>query len=367
MVESRPDGAGPPTYNRREIRRLLAEGLTDQAFHDLCSDYFPAVAIQFTTGQTRGHRIELLLEWVRTRGQIEILLALLKAENPERYGQVEPLLRSMPAGLPAATAAPAREELERVVRRGLPWADVVRWRDEMLRAERCVCRIERPGGQGWGTGFLIGDDLVMTCYHVVQEAVGVEALAVGGDCATAPPHDLVARFDFKIGHDGVSLEGSRPCRLAGGTAWRVAISPSGATELDYIVLRLSETPGKDEVEVRSGDSRVREQRGFLSPASAHTFCVGEPLQILQHPKTEPMKYAAGDMVRTSDTAPRIFHTINTEGGSSGSPCFTFDWKLVALHQGSEEDMNRAIPVPAIVADWVAQSVEELIPAEVTHG
>ena len=54
---------------------------------------------------------------------------------------------------------------------------------------------------------------------------------------------------------------------------------------------------------------------------------------------------------------RVRYTTTTQPGSSGSPCFSADWQLVALHHSGDPkyaetkqaDFNQGIPMTAIRA------------------
>jgi V8-like Glu-specific endopeptidase len=53
---------------------------------------------------------------------------------------------------------------------------------------------------------------------------------------------------------------------------------------------------------------------------------------------------------------RMQYRVNTEGGSSGAPCFNTEWQLVALHHSGDPNFevdhkptyNEGIPVGAIL-------------------
>jgi V8-like Glu-specific endopeptidase len=57
---------------------------------------------------------------------------------------------------------------------------------------------------------------------------------------------------------------------------------------------------------------------------------------------------------------RLRYKTNTEAGSSGSPCFTMDWTLVALHhlgdpaRAPAPAFNQGIPIELIRQRIVAQ-------------
>lgn len=87
---------------------------------------------------------------------------------------------------------------------------------------------------------------------------------------------------------------------------------SSEENLDYILLRVNDIPGKDLVE--------RTARGWLQPLK-HSFSEGEPLFIVQHPNGGPLRFAFDRVKWCEET--RITYWTNTEQGSSGAPCFTF--------------------------------------------
>ena len=70
--------------------------------------------------------------------------------------------------------------------------------------------------------------------------------------------------------------------------------------------------------------------------------------ILQHAEGEPLQIGIGRVSAVVDLPPRVTYTTNTEGGSSGSPVFTMDWQLVAIHHYGVEGVNNVgIPMAAI--------------------
>jgi V8-like Glu-specific endopeptidase len=40
--------------------------------------------------------------------------------------------------------------------------------EDLLR--RCTVKLSIPNSSGWGTGFFVAPDLILTCAHVVREA-----------------------------------------------------------------------------------------------------------------------------------------------------------------------------------------------------
>ena len=55
----------------------------------------------------------------------------------------------------------------------------------------------------------------------------------------------------------------------------------------------------------------------------------------------------------NENGTRLRYAANTEPGASGSPCFDFDWNLIALHHYGERGQlqgmgfNQGVPIAAI--------------------
>jgi hypothetical protein len=76
-------------YNRVAIRTLVDTALTENELLTLCEDYFPEVSNQFTTGQTKGPRVRLLLNWAERHRAFDTLLAAVQKANPIAYAEYE--------------------------------------------------------------------------------------------------------------------------------------------------------------------------------------------------------------------------------------------------------------------------------------
>ena len=113
----------------------------------------------------------------------------------------------------------------------------------------------------------------------------------------------------------------------------------GKDELDFALLQLGSSEGK--------------KRGYLVP-TANKLKLGDPLFILHHPGQQVMQLSLDTKAvkQVDGIGPRIRYRTNTIAGSSGSPCFTAELQLAALHQGTDPDgqkrrYNQGIPISAI--------------------
>jgi hypothetical protein len=66
---------------------------------------------------------------------------------------------------------------------------------------------------------------------------------------------------------------------------------------------------------------------------AHIPQKGAALAILQHPAGGPQMFGKGDYADSDPSPARIFYTTNTNGGSSGSPCFDSGPNIIAFRNG----------------------------------
>ncbi|WP_236571612.1 trypsin-like peptidase domain-containing protein [Rhodovarius lipocyclicus] len=205
-----------------------------------------------------------------------------------------------------ATAPPGDEIiLQGWLARDPEYLDVGLLRKAVERA-RSVCRIELPALRSSGTGVLVGDDLILTNYHV---------LAPGGSSPDANAAGAIVRFGVFSDADAQPGEG-QVLRLHANAV----VARSSTDKLDFVLLRTTK-PAVELVDIMRLDIGGDEPqfRGDL--------------HILQHPQGGTMKLAlsVNSVVSINQANSRVQYATRTSGGSSGSPCFNADWQLVALH------------------------------------
>jgi S1-C subfamily serine protease len=192
----------------------------------------------------------------------------------------------------------ARMNLERLMERrtrliGIELAVAV------VRAARSVARLSLRFGshRGYGTGFLITPDAVLTNHHNTVHA------------EYGPATSIVAEFDF----DRSVHEKPLVCPL------RVDGIVGDATD-DWAVLTL--------------DGPV--DRAPLPLGSRFPVGVDDLVVIIQHPQGAFKQFALEPLaIRHVDNA-RIQYVADTQHGSSGSPVFNERMDVVALHHAEVE-------------------------------
>ncbi|MFD3942150.1 trypsin-like peptidase domain-containing protein [Streptomyces sp. NPDC058579] len=162
-----------------------------------------------------------------------------------------------------------------------------------------------------GTGWLITPELLITNHHVVNARTRSPGavLRVADDDLQLQVRNSRSRFDYGA-DEAETVEATAGALVA----WDET--------LDFALMRLS--PGLP-------------PRPVLRVATAPLLLTGaEPVavNIIQHPGGQPKRVALrNNLVFEADERDLRYFT-DTRSGSSGSPVFTDDWTVVALHRGT---------------------------------
>ena len=234
---------------REMLRFKLGKRLDDLS---LGSDYMEIVFELITAAEAEGWTAELIVA--------------ARQSNPGN-AHLTALAEEVALGATPPT-------LERTIREKVPYLDVEIFRTKLGEIEARVCRIEiaTPRGTVYGTGFLLGPDVLMTNHHVMDSVIA----------GKVAPAAVVCRFDYKRLSSAVVSEGT-PFKLAAD--WLIDYSPPSPIdvapppktgtpkldELDYALVRLADAPG-DRAGRRQGRAGRREARIHLGghPADSGT-------------------------------------------------------------------------------------------------
>lgn len=351
------------------MRRLLSTAL-QEAFPDqdaLGTFLFEYLEARYTLAQLGGQYAKIgtlvrtLIETAEARDQVPQVVAAARATNPTNTA----LVRAAHAlGIsPSSALGPGFEVL---INEAAGFMDVSVFLARLGEIEGRVGRIEyEDGGKpvAVGTAFLVAPELVLTNFHVVEQVRrrGVDLKA----CRV--------RFDHRVLPDGKTLNAGRTVSFAPSSAVvdESPVSPldteplpgsdPAPDHLDYALVRLAEAIG----ELPLGPESVTEgpPRGWITvpaepaaPADASPapgVMPGSPLWIMQHPSGAPLKlaFAEAGVESVNGNGTRVRHRVNTLPGSSGSPCFDRELRVVAMHHYGEKHaaprFNQAVPITAI--------------------
>jgi S1-C subfamily serine protease len=214
-----------------------------------------------------------------------------------------------------ADGAELRRDLERVRSGnektfGATMFKTLKWYRSGLERCNAICRINDLHESGVGTGFLVrggdfhpslGDEkLVLTNAHVISHT----------DPGALAPGDATATFEA----------------LADGEHYTLDQIVWSDSDLDATLVRASKPlPACATYDIgRNMPSNDQKQRVY----------------VIGHPHGGGLTLSLNDNVLL-DYDERVAHyRAPTEGGSSGSPVFNADWKLIALHHRGDFDMGR---------------------------
>lgn len=272
----------------------------------------------------------------------------------EHYG---PGKREAPPTLSADLPAVGPRSVPEAVILGdarVPFAFVQRALNAGASVARLAVRLVDDGAEDepvLGTAWVIAPGLLITNYHVVRPAFDGGARGVPLFEAGSGGRSTRAWFDYRI--EG----GKRDER-------DIEEMVCGNADLDYAILRFKD------------DGARKPLRLARQPPALKS---GDRLNIVQHPKGGPLKYAirSNHYVGNAGTGQEHFirYLTDTDAGSSGSPVLNDAWKVVALHHAWTDVPkqqhkgqvvyvnNEGIAISAILADLRAEIRDEIAHAQ----
>ncbi len=247
-----------------------------------------------------------------------LLLPLLQSQILQRKGgQVEVQQGTLGATIQKTEERAADPRLEKVL--GTEgFVTLKSYRDGLERC-RFVAQVRTPTGEGFGTGFLIrGKDidpklgeelLLLTNAHVVSDDPAVRAAK-----GSLPSEDAVIVFE--------ALES------AAGQEYHVAelLWSSPPDELDATLLRI--------------DPPVTSLAPYPVTQNLPLADGKQKVYVIGHPGGRSLSISLQDNLLLDYDQRLLHYRAPTEGGSSGSPVFNSQWKLIGLHHAGGFGLQR---------------------------
>ena len=232
----------------------------------------------------------------------------------------------------AREAGPANQALERINNiNNFQDKNVI---DKIAIKAGSVCRILK-NGRGWGTGFLVSEDVILTNNHVIP--------------TPDEAGSMLAEFDFELSIDDVPKNTSS-FKLEPQKFFLTSIlntDPSiPYSGLDFTLIGIQGTGTRGEPLTKYPPIYIDGNKGKIIK--------GESCVIIQHPNGEAKKIVLKDIAFFFETATRIVYESDTLPGSSGSMVLGLGTcEVVALHHSGlpkTNEKNQILTKQGTIAD-----------------
>jgi endonuclease G len=159
----------------------------------------------------------------------------------------------------------------------------------------------------WGTAWLLTPALLMTNHHVFNARDEGEPAASEADWRQQA---LATEVHFDVESESAAVQAKKIHEVI-----------ASDKALDFAVVRIDEVSDRPPLPIDARTIEIKE---------------GEirPLNVIQHPNGKAKKIAIRNNLATTAAAPQVRYFTSTYGGSSGSPVFSDEWHVVAIHRGS---------------------------------
>ncbi len=181
------------------------------------------------------------------------------------------------------------------------------WLDKARAAANTVCRVVCEGNK-FGTGFLAANGYVFTNNHVIASVNEAKSAHL--------------EFDYEEG---------KAAKVYQLDATDFKTSPS--SEFDFTRIKV----------VDRVDAPLR-QWGFVEFEPEVIPTIGEAVTIIQHPEGQEKQIALTANQVISQMNQYLYYTTDTKGGSSGSPVFNNNWKVVAIHHAGKRKEDGGLTI-----------------------
>jgi endonuclease G len=193
----------------------------------------------------------------------------------------------------------------------------VSYLEKGVQAGRAVCRISiySPNGEeGFGTGFLIAPQILITNHHVLPDVSYAKA--------------SYAEFNYEKGVNDLPLS-AKVFNLEPQTLFYTNEA------LDYTIIWVGEKS-------TDGFARVQDFGYLHLNPNLGKIKEGNAVSIIQHPDGKMKKVALRQNEVTNLALPKfIRYVTDTKSGSSGAPVFNDKWEVVAVHHAGVPRYNEA--------------------------
>ena len=223
----------------------------------------------------------------------QILLSIMK-KIPEEI-EIQQTLGNLKEGIYKISSD---ENLERILGSENHLVKI-NWLQKAIQASKSVCQVLRADGAK-GTGFILKDGYLMTNFHVLPDSIEAASAKIIFDYEEDLFGNMRKTSEFFLDADDSKF--------------------SPVDEFDFAYIKI-----KDNL------ANPLSQWNFLELDTFSIPQINNPVTIIQHPLGQSKQIALTANRIIGINGQKLLYETDTERGSSGSPVFNNDWKVIALH------------------------------------
>ena len=189
----------------------------------------------------------------------------------------------------------------------------INWLEKALIAAKSVCRV--VNGTNLGTGFITKEGYLFTNNHVIKNASEAATTRVEFNYKESLSGEIEERTSYML--DVSTFIGSPP------------------DQLDFTYIKVIDNP-----------SNPLSNWGYVEIDPTAIPVNGDSTTILHYPKGGDLRLSTHDSHVVGIWNQFLFYETDTEPGSSGSPIFNLDWKVIALHHAGRTLAEGGIQINA---------------------
>jgi V8-like Glu-specific endopeptidase len=332
--------------NPGALLNLLATSYPEQT---IIASIMQAAELDFwsepdTTPSAKALWKQVLKQAAMKRRFPALLAKVIDDQSGKERGPLFASLRDSLLSSPGQPYEGPIDGLQAITSAGMGLGDAVACVQAMMNLIWRTAAIKIEGHES-GTGFLVGENLVLTAAHVVEPA----------SRKPGKSRSIVAVFDFisGSGHSYAETGASAP---VDGIIYHSPPTPgerasimgedweASPENLDFALLQLTETAPS----VRTQDGTLAPRGYYVLDPDSYRFDLSSILIVAQYPLKDFLKFSyIIQPPELNSEGTRIRYLCNTLNGSSGGPIVDTRGRLVALHHYSRSNENHGVPISPV--------------------
>ncbi len=189
----------------------------------------------------------------------------------------------------------------------------INWLQKAILTSKSVCQVRLINNDSAvGTGFVLKGGYLMTNCHVIPNQNAVDRVKIVFDFEEDLLGQVRKTFEYRLDRNDATF--------------------SPIAEFDYAYVKIIDNP-----------ANPLAQWGHLEIDTAVPQ-IEDPVTIIQHPLGQVKQIALTANKVIGINGQKLLYETDTEPGSSGSPVFNSNWKVIALHHAGKTEADGGLVI-----------------------